>query len=54
MLSLEISNAYNKGFERYEEVVPLLKKVFKGKFAKINKFVKMIIDDFKKKELEIN
>lgn len=54
MLSLEVLNTYNKGFEKYEEVVPLLKKVFKGKFAKLNKFVQMIIDDFKKKELEIN
>lgn len=54
MLSLEVLNAYNKGFEKYEEVVPLLKKVFKGKFAKLNKFVQMIIDDYKKRELEIN
>lgn len=54
MLSLEILNTYNKGFEKYEEVVPLLKKVFKGKFAKLNKFVQMIIDDYKKRELEIN
>ena len=29
-------------------------EVLKGKFAKLNKFVQMIIDDFKKKELEIN
>ena len=54
ILSLEVLNAYNKGFEKYEEVVPLLKKVFKGKFAKLNKFIQMIIDDYKKRELEIN
>lgn len=53
-LSLEVLNTFDKGFERYEEIVPLFKKVFKGKFAKLNNFVKMLIDDFKKKEEEIN